>query len=89
MAGRGLATGRRAMPDDGGGRSAARSAAAWLSLTAAPTFAGMAVLSVVSADMADMCAAQAASPLTGMAAMYLLMSAFHLAPWLKRIGNRR
>jgi hypothetical protein len=28
-------------------------------------------------------AAQDASPLSGMAAMYVLMSAFHSAPWLK------
>jgi hypothetical protein len=30
-----------------------------------------------------------ASPLTGMVAMYLLMSAFHSAPWLKLISSRR
>jgi hypothetical protein len=34
-------------------------------------------------------AAQGASPLSGMAAMYWLMSAFHSAPWLKLISNRR
>ena len=28
-------------------------------------------------------AGQDASPLTGMVPMYLLMSAFHLAPWLR------
>ncbi len=31
----------------------------------------------------------AASPLSGMVPMYLLMSAFHLAPWLKLISQRR
>jgi hypothetical protein len=30
-----------------------------------------------------------ASPLTGMVPMYLLMSAFHSAPWLKLISSRR
>jgi hypothetical protein len=30
-----------------------------------------------------------ASPLSGMIPMYLLMSAFHLAPWLKLISSRR
>ena len=29
------------------------------------------------------------SPLNGMAPMYLLMSAFHSAPWLKLISSRR
>jgi hypothetical protein len=28
------------------------------------------------------------SPLTGMFLMYLLMSAFHLPPWLRLISNR-
>ena len=28
------------------------------------------------------------SPLSGMATMYLLMSAFHAAPWLKLIRGR-
>ncbi len=31
----------------------------------------------------------AASPLSGMVPMYLLMSAFHLAPWLNLISSRR
>jgi hypothetical protein len=34
-------------------------------------------------------AAQHALPLGGMAAMYLLMSAFHSAPWLKLISSQR
>jgi hypothetical protein len=33
-------------------------------------------------------AAQDASPLTGMVPMYLLMGAFHSAPWLKLISRR-
>jgi hypothetical protein len=60
----------------------------WLSLAAAPTFAMMALLTgVLGGDM--LCSAAAASPLGGMAAMYLLMSAFHASPWLKLIANRR
>jgi hypothetical protein len=31
----------------------------------------------------------AASPLNGMVPMYLLMSAFHSAPWLKLISRQR
>jgi hypothetical protein len=64
----------------------------WLSLAAAPTFAMMALLtSIHGGGMPDMLcsAAQGASPLTGMAAMYLLMSAFHLAPWLRLLSRRR
>jgi hypothetical protein len=33
-------------------------------------------------------AAQQTSPLHGMALMYLLMSAFHMPPWLKLIRGR-
>ncbi|TIP83647.1 MAG: hypothetical protein E5X63_20770 [Mesorhizobium sp.] len=68
----------------------ARGAADWLSLAAAPTFAMMALLTAVSGDADMICsAAQDASPLSGMAMMYLLMSAFHSAPWLKLVAGRR
>jgi hypothetical protein len=63
-----------------------------LSFAAAPAFAIMALLTVVQGDgMQGMvcAAARNALPLTGMATMYLLMGAFHLAPWLKLIANRR
>jgi hypothetical protein len=41
-------------------------------------------------QMAAMCAgATDALPLNGMVTMYVLMSAFHAAPWLKLISNRR
>jgi hypothetical protein len=39
--------------------------------------------------MDAMCSVAAASPLGGMVPMYLLMSAFHLAPWLKLVSSRR
>ena len=63
-------------------------AADWISLAAAPTFAIMALLTGIHAGAVPdtLClAAQDASPLTRMAPMYLLMSAFHSAPWLKLI----
>ena len=73
------------------GTAVARAAADWLSLAAAPTFAVMALLSCVTGGDADMMcsAAHAVSPLSGMVPMYALMSAFHLAPWLKLISRRR
>jgi hypothetical protein len=64
----------------------------WLGLAAAPTFAVMALLTAIhgGGQMAVMCAAApGASPLDGMVPMYLLMSAFHAAPWLKLISGRR
>jgi hypothetical protein len=74
------------------GNAAALGAADWLHLAAAPTFAIMALLtSVLGGDAPNMLCGPAhdASPLSGMAAMYLLMSAFHSAPWLKLISGRR
>jgi hypothetical protein len=72
--------------------AAALGAADWLCLAAAPTFAIMALLTGVLGEgtAAILCsAAQDASPLSGMIPMYLLMSAFHSAPWLKLISSRR
>jgi hypothetical protein len=66
-------------------------AADWLCLAAAPTFAIMAVIAGVCGGGAPdwLCAAtRDASPLSGMVPMYLLMSAFHSAPWLKLIFSR-
>ena len=74
------------------GNAAALGAAGWLSLAAAPTFAIMALLTgALGGGAPDMLcsAAPDASPLSGMAPMYLLMSAFHSAPWLKLISSRR
>jgi hypothetical protein len=67
-------------------------AADWLCLAAAPTFAIMALLTgVLDGGPLDLLcsAAREASPLSGMAPMYWLMSAFHAAPWLKLISRRR
>jgi hypothetical protein len=72
--------------------AAALGAANWLCLAAAPTFAIMALFtSVLGGGSHDLlcAAAQDASPLSGMVWMYMLMSAFHLVPWLKLISSRR
>ncbi len=62
----------------------------WLGLAAAPTFALMALLTALDGPTDMLCsAAQEAPPLHGMALMYLLMSAFHLGPWLRLISSRR
>jgi hypothetical protein len=64
----------------------------WISLAAAPTFALMALLtSPFGGGPPDMLcsAAHGMSPLSGMAPMYLLMSAFHSTPWLKLILRQR
>jgi hypothetical protein len=65
-------------------------AATWLSLAATPTFAAMGCLAAVHGSMPDMmCSAgDGGSPLSGMATMYLLMSAFHLGPWLRLVSRR-
>jgi hypothetical protein len=70
--------------------AAIRSAAHWLCLAATPTFAIMALLTGVFGDGPQdmLCAAtHDGSPLGGMASMYLLMSAFHSAPWLKLLSR--
>ncbi|AWO95372.1 hypothetical protein DI395_36845 [Bradyrhizobium diazoefficiens] len=70
---------------------AARHLARWLGLAATPTFAIMAVLTaVLGGGPADMlCGAGQGSLLGGMVPMYLLMSAFHAAAWLRLIAEWR
>ena len=58
-----------------------------IGLAAAPTFGVLALLSL--GNGADMLCTSEASPLGGMAMMYLLMGAVHLAPWLKLISRQR
>lgn len=58
----------------------------WLSLAAAPTFALMALITLLAGDhhSAPLCSQGGApSVLTGMAPMYLVMALFHLVPWLR------
>jgi hypothetical protein len=78
--------------DETGRRShaAALGAADRLGLAAAPTFAVMALLTYLLGGDADMMCSttHGLSPLSGMVPMYLLMSAFHSALWLKLICGR-
>ncbi len=74
-----------------GGRAAALGVADWLRLAAAPTFALMALLTVVpdgDAYRATCLGLADASPLGSMSLMYLLMSAFHAVPWVKLASRR-
>jgi hypothetical protein len=81
--------GGNAVPESG--NAAAKGAADFLYLAAAPTFAIMALLTgVLGGGPADaLCSIAGTSQLGGMMPMYLLMSAFHSAPWLKLIAGRR
>jgi hypothetical protein len=70
-------------------REAASRLARWLGLAASPTFAMMAALTAVLGGPADMlCAAGHGLSLGGMVPMYLLMSAFHAAAWLRLLSGR-
>ena len=77
--------------DRDNGNAAVIGAADFLYLAAAPTFAVMALLTSLLGDgqAEALCSIAGASPLGGMVPMYLLMSTFHLAPWLKLISRRR
>ena len=79
-------------PYTGDGNATALGSADWLHLAAAPTFAIMALLTgIFGGGPSDMLCSMThdASPLNGMALMYVLMSAFHSAPWLKLFSSRR
>jgi hypothetical protein len=73
------------------GSEAASHLARWLGLAAAPTFALMAVLTAAlgSGEGDMLCSGGHALSLGGMVPMYLLMSAFHAAAWLRLIPGRR
>lgn len=59
-------------------------AASWIGLAATPTFALMAWISVVGSQGMTMCSgALTFIPVNDMALMYVLMSLFHLPPWMK------
>jgi hypothetical protein len=72
------------------GHAAPRSGVDWLGLAAAPTFAIMALFTGIFGGTPDaLCAAlQGRSMLSGMVPMYLLMSAFHAAPWVRLVSGR-
>jgi hypothetical protein len=73
------------------GAAIAGVAADWLGLAAAPAFATMAIITAAFGAAADqLCLASGhGSLMSGMIPMYLLMSAFHMGPWLRLIAGWR
>ena len=72
-------------------RGTAAILARWLTLAAAPTFAIMALMTAWQSDGREImihAARRGGQLFGGMAPMYILMSAFHFAPWLGQISNR-
>ncbi|CAH1663717.1 hypothetical protein [Chelatococcus asaccharovorans] len=65
------------------GTQQSRHAASWLGLAASPTFALMAWVSTNDAQSMLCASGPSILPVGNMAFMYLLMSFFHLSPWLK------
>ncbi len=60
-----------------------------LRLASAPTFGGMAVVSAAQNADPAICSAASGEPvLSGMTVMYVMMSLFHLHPWLTVIPTR-
>lgn len=82
---------RHDVETDAGGGNAASGVVLWLGFAAAPTFAMMAVWAGFFGGPPDkLCIAMQGSPqMSGMTLMYLLMSVFHMSPWLKLISGRR
>jgi len=73
---------------DGKGAPMALGLAGFLCLAATPGFAIMALLTGLGGTPMDrLCSSGHGAPLSGMVTMYLLMSAFHLPPWLHLIGG--
>ena len=72
------------------GDAAAIGVTHWMSLAAAPTFGIMALLTATMGNADMICSTmQGASPFGGMVPMYLLMSVFHIAPWLRLLSRQR
>jgi hypothetical protein len=72
------------------GAAAALGIAKLLCLAATPTFAIMALMAgaLGGGPMDVLCSDGHGSPLSGMVPMYMMMSAFHLAHWLKLISRQ-
>ena len=73
------------------GDAAGTPAASLLSLAATPTFVVMTLWSAVAGGPVEMMCSSGGSALSlnGMAAMYALMSVFHVSPWLTLLSNWR
>jgi hypothetical protein len=84
-------TGHRIWTGADGLAAAVLGLAGWLRLAAAPTYTFMALfIAVFGENPKDMlCMAMHASPLRGMVFMYVLMSIFHVSPWLKLMSGAR
>ena len=66
-----------------------RGVAGWLALAASPTFALMAWIAANDTHPMALCSSGSSHlPIGGMTAMYLLMSLFHVSPWLKLASGR-
>lgn len=77
------------VPNDDEEVPAAIAGADWLCLAASPVFAAMALLTETGGGAEMICSSGMQSwPISGMALMYLLMSAFHSAPWIRLISKR-
>jgi hypothetical protein len=63
--------------------------AKWLRMAASPVFTIMALLTSLDASPMDSMCSHGHASLSGMVPMYLLMSAFHSAPWLNLLFGRR
>jgi hypothetical protein len=77
-----------AAADKGSARTRqARGTTGWLAFAASPTFALMAWIAANDASPMTFCSSSFL-PLDGMTVMYLLMSLFHLSPWLKLASSQ-
>lgn len=64
-------------------------ASGWIGLAATPTFALMAWISASGSQDIMMCSgASTFAAVNSMAVMYVLMSLFHLSPWMKLFAAR-
>ena len=67
----------------------ARDATGWIGLAASPSFALMAWIAATDAPRIPLCAPDSNMlSIDGMAWMYLLMSLFHVSPWLRLALDR-